>query len=142
VWPRVDGLRTLELGAPGDLAERLTGLVLSGAKRATAGLLQWDYVGEGEALDEVGEEQMLVCDGRPVARLSIARVEVHRFAAVPWEFVEAEGEGFESLDDWQDGHRRFWEQQGVSVVADDLVVCVWFSLLRPLGSAGDGCSPP
>jgi hypothetical protein len=29
-WPRIDGLRTLELGTPGALRKELTALVLSG----------------------------------------------------------------------------------------------------------------
>jgi hypothetical protein len=48
MWPRVDGLRAMELGAPGGMRQWLNGLVLAGRKRATAGLLDHDYVAEGK----------------------------------------------------------------------------------------------
>lgn len=38
-WPRVDGLRALELGSPGETRARLNGFALAGRKRATAGLV-------------------------------------------------------------------------------------------------------
>src|SRR4051812_49228890 len=60
-WPRMDGLRTLELGTPGELRQELIGLVLSGPKRATAGLLS-DYEIEGEALETAGEKLVLIGD--------------------------------------------------------------------------------
>ena len=49
-WPRVGGLRTLELGSPGEMRSRLNALVLAGRKRATAGVLAVDYEQEGEPL--------------------------------------------------------------------------------------------
>jgi uncharacterized protein YhfF len=48
-WPRIDGLRTLELGTPGEMRARLTSYVLDGDKRGTAGLLA-EYAEEGEEL--------------------------------------------------------------------------------------------
>jgi uncharacterized protein YhfF len=42
MFPRVDGLRSIEFGMPGTSRETLVGLVLHGNKRATAGLLK-DY---------------------------------------------------------------------------------------------------
>ena len=55
----------------------------------------------------------------------------HRFAEVPWEFADAEGEGFTSADDWRDGHRSFYERTGIDV-NDDLVVCCWFRVVERL----------
>jgi uncharacterized protein YhfF len=108
---------------------RLNQLVLEGEKRATAGLWRYEYEGDGEALDDVGERQVLLdSDDRPLATVVVDRVEVHRFSDVPWEFAEAEGEGFESVEHWQRGHRDYYAGEGITVVDDDQVVCVWFSV--------------
>jgi uncharacterized protein YhfF len=125
-WPRVGGLRAFGLGAPGEMRDRLTALVLAGVKTATAGLWKDEYEPAGEALDRVGERQVLLdSEDRPIAVVELTRVETHRFAEVPWEFAQAEGEGFRDISDWREGHRSFYAQQGVAVEDDDLVVCVW-----------------
>ena len=130
MWPRVDGLRALELGTPGGLREELNGLVLSGRKRATAGLLQ-EYELEGEVLEHVGERLALLDDdGRALAVVEITDVQVRRFADVPWEFAEAEGEGDEDLEQWRAGHRGYWAAQGTPAEDDTQVVCLRFVLGR------------
>ncbi|MDA0633852.1 hypothetical protein OUY22_10515 [Nonomuraea sp. MCN248] len=53
MWGRAHGLRVIELGLPGEMRAALTELVLSGAKRATAGLLELDYRREGEGFRDV-----------------------------------------------------------------------------------------
>lgn len=60
MWPRIDGLRVMELGTPGKVRAELTGLALSGAKKATAGILPLDYEAEGEEVERVGERLVLV----------------------------------------------------------------------------------
>jgi alkylation response protein AidB-like acyl-CoA dehydrogenase len=53
-FPRIDGLRCMELGARGTaLQVRLNALVLGGSKAATAGLLS-EYAVEDEELETVG----------------------------------------------------------------------------------------
>ncbi len=120
------------------MQERLNSLVLAGDKQATAGLWNEDYVGEGEALDEVGERQALVdADGKALAILEVTRVERVRFADVTWEFADAEGEGFTSIEDWREGHREFWTEAGVAVDDDTEVVCIWFEVVEDLSTARD-----
>jgi hypothetical protein len=46
MWPRLDGLRALELGTPGEMRVRLNDLVVAGLKTATAGTLA-EYEREG-----------------------------------------------------------------------------------------------
>jgi uncharacterized protein YhfF len=128
MWPTVDGLRTIELGNPGEQRDRLNGYVLHGSKRATAGLAA-EYDEEGEQLEHVGERLVLVDDvGGEVGRIEVTDVTVRRFDDVPWEFADAEGEGFTSLDDWRDGHRRHWAREGVEITPDTQVVCISFDL--------------
>lgn len=129
MWPTVDGLRTIELGHPGEQRDRLNGYVLHGSKRATAGIAA-EYDEEDEPLEHVGERLVLVGnDGAEVGRIQVTDVVVRGFDDVPWEFADAEGEGFTSIEDWREGHRRHWEREGRSVTADTPVVCIRFDLL-------------
>lgn len=128
-WPRVDGLRGLELGTPGEMRAELNGLVLAGRKRATAGLLS-EYHEEGEEFEHVGERLALLDDdGRRVGTVEVTGLEVLPFIDVPWEFADAEGEGFVDLEDWRRGHRRFWENEGTPVKDDTPIACLRFVLV-------------
>jgi uncharacterized protein YhfF len=137
VWPRYNGRRAFSLGSPGHLRAHLTKLVLEGVKVATAGILQQEHIDEGEPIEAVGEVQVLLGDeGRPVALVEITRVEVHPFALVPWEFAQAEGEGFESIEDWRAAHLRYYTQEQIPVTENSEVVCVWFRVIGvPEGEA-------
>jgi uncharacterized protein YhfF len=129
MWPRVDGLRTLELGSPGEQRDRLNHYVLHGTKRATAGLAV-EYDEDGEALEHVGEVLVMLGNEQDeVGRIQVTDVVTRRFDDVPWEFADAGGEGFTSVDDWREGHRRYWERVGRTVTPDTLVVCLSFDLL-------------
>lgn len=111
------------------MRERLNALVLEGTKVATAGLWQQDYLDEDEPIDEVGERQALLDDdGNVIAVVEITRVETHRFSDVPWDFADAEGEGFRSIEHWREGHASYYAAQGVEIDEGSLVVCVWFRL--------------
>lgn len=124
VWPRVDGLRSLELGTPGVMRSRLNDLVLRGAKTATAGLLD-DYVRESEPVEHVGEQLALLDDvGRRLATVEITDVDLRRFVDVPWDFARAEGEGDVDLAAWRSGHRHFWSTTGARVSDDTQIVCL------------------
>jgi uncharacterized protein YhfF len=139
-FPRINGLRCMELGARGTpLQKELNALVLSGTKVATAGLLV-DYSVEGEELETVGEEQFLI-DGslEPIARLRYMRIDVVPFRDVTWEFAQAEGEGFVDLDDWRAAHRRYWAREsGVDVSDGELVVCLWFEVIADVEAHIEG----
>ncbi|MFF5172455.1 ASCH domain-containing protein [Micromonospora sp. NPDC000089] len=134
MWPRIGGLRTLDLGTPGELRTRLNTLVLAGVKTATAGQLS-EYAEEGEELERVGERLVLVDDHDAfVGVVQVTGVEVVRFADVPWEFARAEGEGDRSIEEWRAGHAGYWARVGTPVTDDTEIVCLRFRLV----SAGDG----
>jgi len=129
-WPRIDGLRVMELGFPGPLRQELNALTLAGTKRATAGLLTFDYLEEGEELETAGEVMILVDDlGEPIGRIRIIHVEVVPFAQVSDDFARAEGEGFAGHTDWAAAHRRFWQQAGQTVDDGTSVVCVRYTVV-------------
>ena len=131
MWPRAEGLRAFSFGDPGPMRRRLTGLALAGTKVATAGLLQQDYIDKDEAVEEVGERQALLGDdGRMAAVIEISRVEIHGFREVPWEFADAEGEGFTSIEHWRDGHRSYYAKHGIEVRDATRFVCVWFHVVE------------
>ncbi len=135
MWARIDGLRVLELGTPGAMRQRLNQLVIARRKTATAGLLSSDYRDEDEPLESVGEELVLVDDHtQPVARVQVTSVEVVPFGTVSWEFADAEGEGFTSIDDWRAGHRRFWTAGGEQVDDSTEVVCLRLRLASSVTS--------
>jgi uncharacterized protein YhfF len=128
-FPTIDGLRTLEIGSPGEMRHRLNQLILDGTKRATAGLLA-EYGKAQEPLESVGEILVLVDDdGEGIARMMVTRTMTTSFAEVPWEFAESEGEGDRSIEEWREGHRRFWASEGDDVEDHTSVVLNWFQLV-------------
>ncbi|GLY33343.1 ASCH domain-containing protein [Kineosporia sp. NBRC 101731] len=128
-WPRIDGLRTMEIGTPGAMRKELTGLVLAGPKRGTAGLLS-EYADEGEELERVGEVMVLVDDDiTEIGRIRITAVDVVAFGAVSDEFARSEGEGYAGRREWAVAHRAFWERGGNAITDATPVVCVGFDLL-------------
>lgn len=130
MWPRIDGLRALELGLPGEQRQWLNDLVLRGEKKATAGRLA-EYEAEGEELEQVGEQLVLVDDElQRLALVEVDRAEVVPFGTVPWEFAAAENEGDTSIEEWREGHRRYWrEADGVDIPDEEPVVLVWMHLV-------------
>ena len=128
-FPIVDGLRTLEIGTPGVMRQRLNRLILDGHKRATAGLLV-EYVKENEELESPGDLLALVDDhSRRVTTVVVQEVETVPFIEVPWSFAQAEGEGDESLEEWREGHRRFWADDGETIDDHTPVVLIWFEVV-------------
>lgn len=128
-FPIVDGHRTIEFGTPGDMRDRLVGLVLQGRKQATAGLME-EYRAEGEPVEHRGEILVVVDSaGAPVGRIQVSRVEVGRFADVPDELALAEGEGDLTGDMFRESHRAFWTSVGETITDDTEIVQVYFHLL-------------
>jgi uncharacterized protein YhfF len=125
----VDGLRVMEIGTPGAMRQRLNELILSGHKRATAGLLL-DYVRDGEELEFVGEHLALVDDDNErIAVVEVVRVDTVPFGEVSWTFAQAEGEGFVSLEEWREGHLDFWSSFGEVVGDLTPIVFIHFELV-------------
>ena len=109
--------------------------MLDGVKTATAGLWKHEYEPHGEHVEHAGERQILLdSNNEPLAVVEITRVEQYRFDEVPWEFADREGEGFRSIQHWREGHRSYYQRDGITVGDDDLVVCVWMRVVkRPAG---------
>lgn len=137
MFPRIDGLRTIEFGTPGPFREKLVNLVLHGNKRATAGLVS-EYQSEGEAIEHVGECLAMTDNaGQHVGTLKVTRVELLRFADVPDEFARAEAEGDDDAADFRASHFEYWTKAGETVTDDTLIVTIYFDLLPEIHSASD-----
>ena len=129
MFPRIDGLRSIEFGTPGKSRETLVNLVLHGSKRATAGLVD-DYAVENEPVEHVGELLAMVDnDGIHVGTLRVTRVEILRFADVPDEFALAEAEGDLNAADFRASHLAYWTGVGETIDDDTKVVTMYFDLL-------------
>ena len=65
--------------------------------------------------------------------LETTRVELVEAHDVTAEFVRAEGEGFDSRDEWWRAHRDFWSEGGGDkpAIPEALVVCQWLKLVAP-----------
>lgn len=120
-------LESFAFGDSPDMADRLLGFVLSGAKTATC----WS-VRDGQQT-EVGK-RMVVNDGagQPRAIIETVSLEQLRFNEVGWTFALAEGEGDECLEDWRDGHRAYFTRNG-GFAPDMMLWCERFRLVEILG---------
>ncbi len=133
VFPRVNGLRTIEFGTPGESRNNLIAMILDGNKRATAGTLEWDYLAEDEPIEHVGEKlAVLDNENLQVATIQVTRVDVKKFSEVPDEFALAEAEGDLSGDDFRASHLDFWSKLGLEIKAETDIVLVYFDLVEDL----------
>jgi uncharacterized protein YhfF len=132
-FPIVNGMRSVEIGNPGESREKLISLILDGNKRATAGTLEWDYIAENEPIEKVGEKlAVLDNENQHIATIQVTRVEVQRFADVPTEFALAEAEGDLSGDDFRKSHLAYWAKLGLAIKDETEIVLVYFDLIEDL----------
>lgn len=106
-----DRYEVVAFGDSEAMATELAELVVHGPKRATAGLLR-DFTLGGEPMPVVGDH-VVVVDGRgvPCCIWRTTQVTVKPLIEVDAAFAWDEGEGDRTLDDWLDGHRRYFQRQ-------------------------------
>jgi uncharacterized protein YhfF len=133
--------RTIDVfhfGADARTAAHLAHLVVKGPKRATAGWIEAERL-EGATIPEPGMVS-LVTDGFgvPVCAIRTERVDQLRLSEVDEAVARDEGEGDRSLEDWVEGHRRYFVRQGAAVglpFTDEALIYVErFQLLKVLGT--------
>jgi uncharacterized protein YhfF len=69
-------------------------------------------------------------DSQRIATVVVTEISTVPFIEVPWKFAQAEGEGDESLEEWREGHRRFWSAEGDEIDDQTPVILIWFDLLE------------
>lgn len=119
-------LERFAFGDGPEMADRLLAFVLSGAKTATC----WSAADGPQT--HVGK-RMVVNDGagRPRAVIETLSLEQRRFDEAPLAFALAEGEGDETLQDWRDGHRAYFERNG-GFAPDMMLWCERFRLVEEI----------
>ena len=122
-------LESFAFGDSAEMADRLLGFVLCGAKTATCWAAR-----DGE-LTHVGK-RMVAKDGagNPRAVIETVSLEKLRFNEVGWTFAHAEGEGDECLEDWRDGHRAYFTRNG-GFSPDMMLWCERFRLVEVIEGA-------
>ena len=122
-------------GDSAELADELLGLVLNGAKRATAELVA-EFAVRGEALPRVGSH-WVACDGRGVPRAVLRSTELRlgTIGHADEAFARDEGEDDLTLESWLRGHRRYWERtcaaRGATFTDQDEIVFERFRVVWP-----------
>lgn len=101
-------LPSAEFGFPGPLRDRLIAAILAGSKTTTTSLAL-EYEPVAEPLPRVGTRQRVIDSaGRAVATIRTVAVRQVSLSEVPWQHMEAEGEGFTTADEWRAAHEDFW----------------------------------
>ena len=138
-YPEADESRFYEAFCFGDseeLADSLAKLVLSGAKRATAGAV-WSYEARGQRLPRPSDLSVVTDWARtPLCIIETLAVEIVPFSQVTAEFAAAEGEGDGSLAYWRAAHRAYFGREcarlGRDFTEDMPVACERFRVMsRP-----------
>jgi uncharacterized protein YhfF len=120
------GLETFTFGDSSRMADELGALVVAGTKTASC----WS-VTQGP-ITHVGK-QMVMLDGggRPWAIIETVELTQRRFDEVDASLAYDEGEGDRTLEDWRDGHRRYFTREG-TFAPDMMLWCERFRLVRVL----------
>ena len=133
--PRRDDVEVVCWGDDAALADEVLGLIVAGAKRATATLAA-GYLTSGDPFPPLGA-YWVCCDGagRPGAVLRTTELRLGPFHSVDARFARDEGEGDRTRETWVAGHRAAYERQcaGLGLAfSDDLEVCFErFTLVWP-----------
>jgi uncharacterized protein YhfF len=117
-------LETFRFGDSPEMADHLLDCVINGRKRATC----WS-IADGQQT-EVGK-QMVALNGKgePADVLETLELRQIRFCDVELQFALDEGEGDETLEDWREGHRAYFERNG-GFSADMMLWCERFKLVE------------
>ncbi|MEZ5830854.1 MAG: ASCH domain-containing protein [Dongiaceae bacterium] len=123
------------------LARELADLVISGRKRATAGML-WEADGDPNMMPVEGGYSIVTDHaGAPLLIIRTAHVDVRPYHAVDAEFAATEGEGDSSLDYWRAAHWAYFSRRcavlGRAPSEDMPIVLERFVLVYPSERCAD-----
>src|SRR3989344_2455698 len=101
-------------------------LVLEGKKVATAGLLD-----QHTKIPKVGDFGIITdSQNEPRCIVEYTDIETKPFLEIDFHFAQAEGEGFQDIEDWRSEHRKvFKEWSGNTFTENDLILCENFKLV-------------
>ena len=127
---------TLQFVSPGPVLDRLIDGVRRGVKTATSAL-ELSFTMRGESLPRVGDRYTLIdSDNSPAAEIELTDVRVLRLDEVDLDVATAEGDWFDSVEQWREAHERFFNRSAERVAtfleldswqaSDDTMVVVRF----------------
>ncbi len=134
---KVEGFAATALGDTRALADELTGLILSGVKRAHASLLR-EFQKDLEPLPQVGDHLVVLDgDGQPRVIVRNTHVELRHFNEIDDSFAFEAGEGDLTLRWWLTAHRQDFaeraEREGFEVDERIELVLEHFEVVWPAG---------
>ena len=117
-------------------ANALGALVLSGQKRATAGLL-WTNEITNKPLPKIGDLSVVTdWHGNPLCVIQSTHIEIVPFDSVSDSFAAIEGEGDKTLRFWREAHWRFFSRECQRIGREPTlhmpVVCEQFKEVYPV----------
>ena len=114
-----------------EMADELLALVLAGTKTATCGAAR-DFADGSPDKPVVGRRDVVLDGrGRRAAVIETVEVTIRRFDEVDEAFAHDEGEGFRTLPEWREGHKKYFERNG-GFSPDMELVCERFRLVEVL----------
>lgn len=116
-------------------ANILGALVLSGQKRATAGLL-WTNELTSKPLPRIGALSVVTnWHGTPLCVIQTTHIEIVTFDSVSDSFAATEGEGDKTLRSWREAHWRYFSRECQRIGREPNlqmpVVCEQFKVVYP-----------
>ena len=122
-------------GNNSEMARELAELVISGKKRATASLVEFNEMHPEVAPINDGYSVVTDFEGNPLCVIQTTEIRQIPFMEVDAAFAFDEGEGDQTLRDWRDGHWRYFTKEaaefGLEFNETSLVACERFRLLFP-----------
>jgi uncharacterized protein YhfF len=117
-----------------EASQKLARLVLSGVKRATASLTEFESdAGDGGIVG--GYSVVTDFEGAPQCIIQTTEVRFLPFSEVDAQFAHDEGEGDRTLEYWRGAHRRFFSEccRELNIEFDETmqVCCKRFALVYP-----------
>ncbi|NOD61801.1 MULTISPECIES: ASCH domain-containing protein [unclassified Ruegeria] len=131
---RYPGAQTFKFGDNAALSAELLALVRSGRKTATCDALS-NYPEGSLEMPKPGRcDIALNWDDTPALVIETQDVSIQRYCDVTEDFALAEGET-ETLEEWQDHHRRYFQRNG-GFDPEMKLVCERFRLVKDLALEG------
>lgn len=115
------------------MARELGKLVLSGKKRATASLVEFNEKHPKVASLDSGFSVITDYEGVPLCIIQTTEIRYLPFDEVDAQFAFDEGEGDQTLEDWRNEHRRYFTKEAAEFSLEfnekSLIACERFKLL-------------
>ncbi|MGD9629136.1 MAG: ASCH domain-containing protein [Pyrinomonadaceae bacterium] len=120
-------------------ARCLAELVISGKKTATASLKAVNDLEPEKAPHDGGYSVVTSFEGEPLCIVRTTEIRHLPFNEVDAQFAYDEGEGDQTLEDWQEGHWAYFVKEaahyGIEFDETSIVCCERFDLLHPTNAA-------